>query len=231
MKHPILRDFPDSFETARLLIRSPRPGDGPEVTTAIRESWDALHEWMPWAREQPTVEQTEERLRRAHCAFQERTDLMLLLFQKGTQTLVGSSGLHRMDWTVPRFEIGYWCRTRFEGQGYISEAVRGITRFAFETLDAQRVEIRCDSHNLRSRRVAERAGYQLEGELRNQGIGREGQLRNIQVFSLIPEEYEALQATWTSAAHSLRGTPIQYLEPTEPVAQQDWEVLDDPGRE
>lgn len=194
MRPPILREFPDSFETERLLIRAPRPGDGPEVNAATLDSWEALNRWMPWAQVPETVEQAEERLRRAHCNFLQRTDLMLLLFQKGTETLVGSSGLHRMDWRVPRFEIGYWCRTRFEGQGYITEAVRGISRFAFDALGAQRVEIRCDSMNVRSRRVAERAGYQLEGELRNQGIGAEGQLRNILVFSMIPEEYQALEA-------------------------------------
>jgi RimJ/RimL family protein N-acetyltransferase len=199
MRSPILRDFADSFETERLLIRSPRPGDGPEVNAAIADSWEALSRWMPWATEQENVEQCEERLRRAYCAFLQRTDLMLLLFQKGTQTLVGSSGLHRMDWKVPRFEIGYWCRTCFEGQGYITEAVRGITGFAFEALGAQRVEIRCDSTNVRSRRVAERAGYHLEGELRNQAIGSEGQLRNILVFSLIPAEYHALATKARSA--------------------------------
>lgn len=39
---PILRDFPESFETERLLIRSPLPGDGPEKHTDIGESLDEL---------------------------------------------------------------------------------------------------------------------------------------------------------------------------------------------
>jgi RimJ/RimL family protein N-acetyltransferase len=189
MRSPTLLVLPDGFETQRLQIRSPLPGDGPEVNAAILESWPSLSRWMPWAREQPTVEQTEASVRRARCAFLERSDLRLHLFLKGTDTLVGSSGLHRIDWTVPKFEIGYWCRTRFEGQGYISEAVRGITAFAFETLGAHRLEIRCDSSNLRSRRVAERAGFHLEGELRSNARGPAGQLKNILVFSQIPEEF------------------------------------------
>jgi hypothetical protein len=36
MKPPILMDFPESFETERLLIRSPLPGDGPELHAAVR---------------------------------------------------------------------------------------------------------------------------------------------------------------------------------------------------
>ena len=37
---PILRDFPESFETERLLVRSPLPGDGPEMHAAVDESLD-----------------------------------------------------------------------------------------------------------------------------------------------------------------------------------------------
>lgn len=116
---------------------------------------------------------------------------MLLLLLKGTGTLVGSSGLHRIDWEVPKFEIGYWCRTSFTGQGYATEAVRGISAFALETLGARRVEIRCDSRNLPSARVAERAGFRLEGELRNNELDTGGTLRNTLVYAMIPDEHEA----------------------------------------
>jgi ribosomal-protein-serine acetyltransferase len=89
-----------------------------------------------------------------------------LLLLKGTNTLVGSSGLHDIDWAVPRFEIGYWVRTRYEGQGYITEAVLGITDFARNVLGARRLTIRCDTTNQRSAAVARRAGFEHEGTLR-----------------------------------------------------------------
>ncbi len=139
MKPPILRDFPESFETGRLLIRSPLPGDGPQMHAAVNESLGELTPWMPWPKEHRTVEDSEASVRRARARFLERTDLMLSLFLKGTGTLVGSSGLHRIDWEVAKFEIGYWCRTRFTGQGYVTEAVRGISAFAFDALGARRL--------------------------------------------------------------------------------------------
>ena len=191
LRPPILRDFPESFETERLLIRRPLPGDGLEMHAAVNESLDELLPWMDWPEQHKTVEDSEEKARLNRVRFLERSDLLLLLFLKGTNTLVGGSGLHRMDWSVPRFEIGYWCRTRFVGSGYITEAVRGITTFAFERLGARRVEIRCDTLNRRSVRVAERAGYRLEGELRNAEVGAEGEPRNVLVFSMIPEEHAA----------------------------------------
>ena len=191
MQPPILRDFPESFETERLRIRSPLPGDGPEMHAAVNESLGELTLWMPWPKEHRTLEDSEASVRRARARFVAREDLMLLLSLKGTETLVGSSGLHRIDWGVPKFEIGYWCRTRFAGQGYVTEAVRGISAFAFEALEARRVEIRCDSRNLPSARVAERAGFRLEGELRNNELDTGGHLRDTLVYAMIPDEHEA----------------------------------------
>lgn len=190
-KHPpILKDFTDSFETERLLIRSPMSGDGPELYAAVKESFDELRPWMPWAEQHETLADSEEDARRARVAFLERSDLRLHIFLKGTDTLVGSSGLHRIDWTVPKFEIGYWCRTGHSGRGYTTEAVRGIVAFAFGELGANRLEIKCNPDNLPSRRVAEKAGFHLEGELRNSEIDPEGKLKNTLVFSLLTEEWE-----------------------------------------
>jgi RimJ/RimL family protein N-acetyltransferase len=102
---------------------------------------------------------------------------------------VGGSGLHRIDWSVPRFEIGYWVRTPFAGQGYISEAVRGITTFAFDTLGARRVEIHCDDRNTRSATVASRTGFALEGVLRNQRRNHlSGELRNTMIFAQVRDD-------------------------------------------
>ncbi|MFN8471569.1 MAG: GNAT family protein [Anaerolineae bacterium] len=192
MSDPILRDFPDAFETERLLLRCPRPGDGPEISRAVNETLDSLRLWMPWAQEPATAQISELTARRARVRFLERADLMLLLFLKGTDIMVGASGLHRIDWAVPRFEIGYWCRQRFQGLGYVSEAVGGITTFAFDTLGAERVEIHMDSRNLASRRVAEKAGYQLEGELRNHSRDVQGELRDTLVFALTPDSHRRL---------------------------------------
>lgn len=195
MTSPNLRELPDSIETERLLIRSPRPGDGAEVNAAIRESLDSLQKWMSWALRVPSVQESEERCRRVREAFLKRTDLPFHLYLKGTDTFVGASGLHPQDWEVPKFHIGYWCRKSFEGQGYITEAVLGITRFGFEVLDAQRIEICCDPNNIRSRRVAERAGYCLEAELRNARRTTDGKLGNTLVFAMLPEEWKSRRSS------------------------------------
>ena len=181
----LLLDFPESFESDRLTIRAPRPGDGAEINAAVRETFDDLNVWMPWAQQIPTLEESESFVRGAQCRFLAREELTLFLFLKDTNTLVGSSGLHGINWDIPKFEIGYWCRKRFQGQGYVTESTEAIAKFAFETLGAKRVEIRCDSKNVRSRRIPDRLGFKLEGTLRNDSLSPAGELRDTLVFAKI----------------------------------------------
>ena len=187
MGSPVLLDLPDAIDTERMQLRSPMPGDGAALNAAILDTWDALHRWMPWARERPSVEDTEQHARTARAAFLTRADLsMLMVLPDGT--VIGGSGLHRMNWEVPQFEIGYWVRRTHEGQGYVSETVRALARFAIATLGAQRVEIHCSHRNTRSQRVAERCGFVLEGRLRNRLREPDGELRDTMIYSLVPDD-------------------------------------------
>ncbi|MCM3204908.1 GNAT family N-acetyltransferase [Paenibacillus illinoisensis] len=183
--NPIMLSFPEHFDTARLTIRAPEWGDGAEVNEAIRESVEQLRPWLPFAEKVPSLEESEAHVRKAKLQFLERTDLVLHLRDKQTDDFVGSSGLHRIDWNARCFEIGYWIRSSRAGEGLMTEAVQGIEQFAITYLNANRLEIRCDSRNVRSAKVAERAGYTLEGILRSMRRDSTGTLVDVMVFSKI----------------------------------------------
>lgn len=165
--NPLLIDFPEEFSTERLVIRTPKPGDGQAVFEAINASIQELKPWMPFAQNEQSAQDVELNIREAYIKFLKREDLRLLVFLKETGELVASTGLHRIVWSVPKFEIGYWIDSRFGGKGYMTEAVNGITDFAFRELKARRVEIRCDVNNQKSREIPERLGFSLEGILKN----------------------------------------------------------------
>jgi ribosomal-protein-serine acetyltransferase len=180
---PILLEFPHQIETERLLLRLPKPGDGKEVNEAIRSSIKELQPWMPFAQSIPEVEETESNIREAHAKFIIREDLRFLIYHKEEGYFIGSTGLHRMDWDVPKCEIGYWIKTSESKKGYVTEAILALTQFAFHELDMKRVEIQCDSRNERSRKVAERVGFGLEGILKNDDKGLDGSLRDTCIFA------------------------------------------------
>jgi ribosomal-protein-serine acetyltransferase len=183
-ENPILLDIPDHFETARLLIRVPRLGEGEVTNAAVRESIDKLRLWLKWAQRVPTLAESEARNRRELAAFLTREYLHFKIWRKEDGQFVGGIGLNP-DWSIPSFEMGYWVRTRLQGHGYITEAVKGLADYAFEHLEAQRLEIICDPLNHRSAAVAERADFRLEARLANSWRTPQGELTDSLIYSKI----------------------------------------------
>ncbi len=184
----LLRDLPTEFDTSRLSCRIPKAGDGHHLYEAVKSSLSELRAVLaavPWSADEPTVEASESFCRSGFAAFHARNDFPFLIFEGASQRLVGACGLHRPDWQVPKLEIGYWCRTECVGNGYITEAVRGLMLYAREQLEAVRLEVIVDEFNTRSRRVAEAAGFRLEGTLRSQRRGPDGKLRDICVYASV----------------------------------------------
>ena len=70
-----------------------------------------------------------------------------------------------------------------QGRGLATEAVIAVTEFAQSTLGARR--ILSDAENAGSRRVAERAGYVLEGIQRSNRIAPDGQLRDTCIYAAV----------------------------------------------
>ena len=185
---PILIDVPEVFHTERLTIRPHRPGDGPAVFAAVHESLAELRQFpasLGWALAEPSIEASEQYCREAHAKFLTRCDLPLLLLLRGSNTVVASSGLHRIDWSVPKFEVGFWGRTSFQRTGYVTEGVSTIVAMAFDRLKARRVEALPDDLNERSCRVCERLGFELEGTLRHERVDPNGSLRNMRVYARV----------------------------------------------
>lgn len=185
---PLLESVPERIETDRLIIRLARGDDAPALNAAVCESLDDLRPYMPWAQTAPSLTQSEADCRRMQGKFLLREDLSMFMFERrgdGSEGgYVGGVGLHRIDWTVRRFELGYWCRTTRQGQGYVTEAAGALTRFAFGALQARRVEVRMDDMNARSWKVAERAGFALEGTLRSNVLNPLGQPRDTRIYAL-----------------------------------------------
>lgn len=182
--NPILLDFPTEFTTKRLLLRAPKAGDGKAVNEAIIASLPELKQWMPFAQKEPTLEETEQNIREAVAQFILREDLRILIFDRQSDQFIGSTGLHRMNWKVRSFEIGYWIDTRYSGQGYITEAVEGLINFATSELKARRIEIRCDTRNERSRKIPNKLGFTLEGTFRSDDMSVDGKnVRDTFIFA------------------------------------------------
>ena len=192
-RQPILLDLPEEFCGERVRMRPYRAGDGDALWEAVEESREHIRPWLPWGDNHTSPDDSEAFVRRSQAAWILREDMPLGIWEKETGRYLGGSGLHRIKWDVPSFEIGYWLRASAEGKGYMTEAVCLLCTLAFETLQAQRLEIRCDARNERSAAIPRRMGFVQEATLRHQGRDYLGELRDTLIFAMTPEEYRRLR--------------------------------------
>jgi RimJ/RimL family protein N-acetyltransferase len=116
-----------------------------------------------------------------------------------TGRILGSIGV-RFSETGDVGEIGYWLRADARGRGAIARALRLVSGWAFARGDIERLQLRADVENVASRRSAEKAGYSLEGVLRN--VHWNARLRRRQdwaLYSLLPGELDGAKPTKTHA--------------------------------
>lgn len=187
MTYPTLEPVPEEIFTKRLVLRPYRAEDAAQVIEALLESRAELDPWFTWHGRFSTVEDAEDLCLRRRADFIKRTDLTYGMFDKATGRFIGALGLHEPNWEVRKFEVGYFQRTSAVGNGYMTEAVIALTKMALETLRSNRIELFCDATNHRSAAVAERAGFTLEGRLRNHDLNNAGEPCDEFVYSIVPD--------------------------------------------
>ncbi len=113
-------------------------------------------------------------------------------------TLAGSP--HVRAETVARavpstVEIGAtWLAASAQRTGVNTEAKLLLLGHAFETWAVERVTVKTDARNARSRRAIERIGARFEGVLRAEQIGYDGAIRDNAWYSIIRPEWPEVRA-------------------------------------
>ncbi len=84
--------------------------------------------------------------------------------------------------------LGYWLGEEFWGRGIMTEAVRAITNYAFQNAEVHRLYACVYAWNPASARVLEKAGYTLEGRMR-QHATKDGEKVDELIYGLLREEW------------------------------------------
>ena len=174
--------LPQRLDSARTYMRLPHADDAQELNAAIVESFAQISPWVPWAKQVPSVADSEAYCTESIAKHAAGEALNYLMFSRDTHEFIAGIGIPRLDWSVPMFELGYWCRTSQTGKGYITEGVGVISRYCFAELDAVRLELHIDELNEPSVRVAQACGYELESIARHSSRNNAGELCSMKIF-------------------------------------------------
>ena len=181
-------EVPEALVGERVLIRRPRQEDAQALWEAVDASRGHIGRWMAWTRFYASVQDAHAYIARVEATWDPHGERQMLIFDRENQHLLGGIGLHALPRSVRAFEIGYWLTQDAQGHGYVREAAQLVTRLAFGPLNASRVAIRVEPRNVRSRRVAENLGFQIEGIARKAGIGPEGEPVDLVMHALTRDD-------------------------------------------
>lgn len=190
----IQRDIPTRFETERLFLRCYTPDDGQWYYHMIQKNRAHLipYEADNVAMGLQSVEEAITLMTDMSAWWDTRQCLFAGVWEKATNSFVAQIYIGIVNRGLPEFEIGYFVDVDHEGQGFVTEAVKGALRFIFEHFQAHRVRLRCADTNIRSYQVAERCGFVREGHLRETKKGDDGTFHGTLCYGMLRREFKAL---------------------------------------
>ena len=85
-------------------------------------------------------------------------------------------------------EIGYMLNPKFQGHGYMTEALKGMFKYTKKEHLASRIQSKHDTNNPKSGAVMRRAGMTFEGILRKSEDNNFSKRYDVAMYSILVEE-------------------------------------------
>ncbi len=142
---------------------------------AMRE---VLHEYVVAA-----IKDREE----GHCA-------VWTIIEAATGKIAGCTRLGEISWKDERGQIGWtWIGKDFQGTGLNRAMKFEVLKYGFETLGLNRIELKADERNERSRKAILKLGATEEGTLRQHMKIHDGYIRNTVFYSILKTEWPSIK--------------------------------------
>jgi len=117
-----------------------------------------------------------------------------IIFDKKFNAYAGCTSFLNISNKDKRLEIGStWIGNRFQKTGLNSNCKFLLMSYAFDHLGFERVELKTDERNVKSRKAIEKTGGKFEGILRSHTVMSDGFRRNTVYYGILSEEWKVLK--------------------------------------
>jgi ribosomal-protein-alanine N-acetyltransferase len=161
--HARWRDGLPVLEGARVTARELRASDAIALHAIASDPEVARFSWPA----PPHADAVRKFIGRAHAERQAERYICFGIVCRRTGALAGLFELRRMQPDFFRAETGFFIAPRFWGQGVFGDAAGLVYEFAFQIVGVSRIEARTAVENIRGNAALEKAGFRLEGRLRD----------------------------------------------------------------
>lgn len=185
------KSFPQ-LQTQRLTLRQVSLEDSPEVFGLRSDPETMRYIGRPL---QITLEDASQYIKEL-LRMQANNEILFWAIQlmEAPTTMIGNICLWRFQKEHYRAEVGYMLNPSFVGKGYMKEAIDAVIKFAFKGLKLHSLEALINPLNKSSASVLSRAGFELEGHLK-ENYYYNGKFSDTQIYSLINKDSHSETAT------------------------------------
>lgn len=188
---PVLESFPENIvlENERVLLR---PLSMDDHAYLLPFALNEPHIWKFSLISAAGVEGLRSYMKLAIDGRTEGKEYPFIIYDKYQEKYAGSTRFYDINLPFQTLQLGYtWYGKDFQGTGLNRHCKYLLLKYAFETLQMERVEFRADALNSRSIAAMKRIGCTVDGILRSNMPNRDGGRRDSIVLSILKEEWNS----------------------------------------
>lgn len=173
-----------TLETARLRLRPIRREDAAAVFSYTKDTEVTRH--VLWDAHQ-TIAQARRFIRFLRRQYRRGLPASFAIALQGSDRVIGTIGFMWVNTDHQSAEIGYSLSREYWNKGLMTEALRAVLAFGFDTLHLNRIEGQHDTQNPASGKVMQHAGMQYEGLMR-QRLRNKGRFIDVACYAILKSD-------------------------------------------
>ena len=172
------------YTTNRLIIRKWKEADAQDLYEYCSDS--EVTKYLTFLT-YTTMAEAVTRIKAMHqlyCTGTKDAQIDFAIELKATGKVIGSIGFMGYNNKSETIELGYVLNPKFQGQGYMTESLKGMIAYIKDNEIALYIEAKCDTANKQSGKVMERAGMTYQGIRKGAGNYNSGNGVDVMVWSI-----------------------------------------------
>jgi ribosomal-protein-serine acetyltransferase len=178
------------FIDEQISLRQVTVMDASDIFNTMDQQRNYLGKWLPFVAYTNVLADTENYIASIVNAPADSFELVFTI--RLQDEFVGLIGFKDTDKQNHKTEIGYWLSEHQQGKGIVTKSVAKLCQWAFGERSINRIQIKCASDNIPSKKIPKRLGFKLEGIERQGELLSSGNYTDLEVYSLLKSEFTAL---------------------------------------
>ncbi len=156
-----------------------------QIFTAIESNREFLGRWLPFVAYTRQVSDTRKFMESIINQTEEQKDEIYSIFYN--EEFSGLIGFKETDWINRKTELGYWLIEKMQKKGIVTLCVHKLTRYAFQKLKMNRVQIKVAVGNKQSAAIPQRLDFKFEG-IERAGEKHGSDYLDLEIYSLLKSD-------------------------------------------